>query len=72
MILREEIEKDGKISIFKHEIIMIFFLESAFKKSKILSSERVCSIAQLEDLEVDEMNEDQLQEMAETFFDESI
>ena len=71
MILREEIEKDGKLSIFKQEIIMIC-LENAFKKSKILSSERVCSIAQLEELEVDEMNEDQLQEMAETFFDESI
>ena len=50
----------------------MIFLENAFKKSKILSSERVCSIAQLEELEVDEMNEDQLQEMAETFFDESI
>ena len=25
MILREEIEKDGKLSLFKQEIIMIFF-----------------------------------------------
>ena len=46
-------------------------LENALKKSRIISSERIISIAQLEELEVDEMEEDQLQEMAETFFDES-
>ena len=46
-------------------------LENALKKSRIISSERIISIAQLEELEVDEMDEDQLQEMAETFFDES-
>ena len=55
---------------FKQRIIMVV-LENALKKSRITSSERIISIAQLEELEVDEMDEDQLQDMAETFFDES-
>ena len=53
---------------FKQRIIMVV-LENALKKSRITSSERIISIAQLEELEVDEMDEDQLQEIAETFFD---
>ena len=53
---------------FKQRIIMVV-LENALKKSRIISSERIISIAQLEELEVDEMDEDQLQEIAETFFD---
>lgn len=52
---------------------MPFFRENNFKKLKNTSSKRICSIAQLEDLEssVDEMDEAELRDMAETFFDDS-
>ena len=57
------------VLVLKASLMVV--LEHALKKSRIISSERIISIAQLEELEVDEMDEDRLQEMAETFFDES-
>ena len=50
---------------------MFFSRENDLKKLIRKSSERICSIAQLEELEVDEMDETQLKEMAENYFGES-
>lgn len=70
--LKEEIEKDGKSSIFQTQSCNVFFSrENDLKKLIRKSSERICSIAQLEELEVDEMDETQLKEMAENYFGES-
>ena len=70
--LKEEIEKDGKFSIFQRKSCnVIVFTENDFKKLIRKSSERICSIAQLEEFEVDEMDEVQLKEMAENYFGES-
>ena len=74
--LREEIEEDGKHSLQSVKqtyIYNAFFQENNFKKLKNISSRRICSIAQLEDLEssIDEMDEAELRDMAETFFDDS-
>ena len=55
----------GKVAMF------LFFTENDFKKLIRKSSERICLIAQLEELEVDEMDEDQLKEMDENYFGES-
>ena len=51
--------------------MFLFFTENDFKKLIRKSSERICLIAQLEELEVDEMDEDQLKEMADNYFGES-
>ena len=72
MKLRKEIDEDGKAPLRIFNLLQCnICLANELKISKVRAGERISSLAHLEDLDIEGLDEAQLRQMAVIHFDEA-